>query len=113
VLAEAHDLGADAEVVARRADEAELAEADVRAVGLDDEAGDPGDGAQALHRRHVADLRAEHFDERSDDGGHAGERLWVSAESLVVSRASVRPKRLRTWQSPGVRATSLRTRRPG
>ena len=113
VLAEADHLGADGELGARRAHEAEFAEADVGALGLDDEARDARDRADALHRRQVADLRAEHIDERSDGDVHAPVREWVSAASLVSWRASVRPKRERTRQSPGFRVASMRTRRPG
>jgi hypothetical protein len=122
VFTETHHFRADAEIVgAQRPHEAVLAEADVRSVGLDDQPGDARDRADALHGRQVADLRPQQVDEGCHAGGHrVGQRCLQPAArpcaralSLVCRRPSVRPKRLRTWQSPGAKEGSTRTRRPG
>jgi hypothetical protein len=62
----AHHLGPHAEIVAGRTHETDFSEPDIGAIRLDDEPRDPGDGAQTLHRRQVANLRLKHVNERSD-----------------------------------------------
>jgi hypothetical protein len=70
MFAKTDDFGAHLKIEARRAHEAQFAEADIGAVGFDDEAGDARHRAHALHRRQLADLRPKGVNERSNGGSH-------------------------------------------
>ena len=107
VLAKADDLGEHGQIAPARAQEAEIAQADVRALRLDDEPGDAGDRAQPLGRRDGPHLAAEGIDKWSDGGHQELARPSERVSSLVTRRASVRPKRLRTWQSPVASVASV------
>ena len=71
MLAETHDFGLYAEPVARRPNQTQITQADIRAVRLDDKPRHTGHRTDALHGRQMANLRPENV----DHGGNVGHRI--------------------------------------
>ena len=69
VLAEANHLGPHRVTGARRADDADFTQADIGALGINDQAGGARDGADPLDGGGVPHLGAEHIDQGADGRG--------------------------------------------